>query len=136
MIDTLRPLQAAALMRISLGVMFLAHSIILKLVTLGMPATTHYFSSLGLPGWLAYPVVVAELASGMLLILGVKTRLVALLDIPLLAGTIIVEHGHHGWFFASPGGGWEYPAFLIVTCVSVALSGGGSTGSRPTGSNL
>jgi putative oxidoreductase len=113
-------------MRISLGVMFLAHSIVLKIVTLGMPGTMHYLTSLGLPGWFAYPIIAAEIMSGLLLILGVKTFWVASADIPLLAGTIVVEHGHHGWFFASPGGGWEYPAFLIVTCVSVALSEGGS----------
>lgn len=126
MTDSYRALQAAALMRISLGAMFLAHSVILKLMMLGLTGTAKYFSSLGLPGWFAYPVIVAEICSGLLLIFGVKTRWVALLDIPLLAGTIIFEHGHHGWFFAAPGGGWEYPAFLIVTCLGVALSNGGS----------
>lgn len=121
---------SVALMRVSLGIMFLAHSVILKLLMLGFPGTMQYFGSLGLPGWFAYPVFAAELVSGVLLVLGVRAPWVALADIPLLAGTIVVEHGHRGWFFASPGGGWEYPAFLIVICLSVFLSGGGATAAR------
>lgn len=43
-----------ALLRISLGVMFLAHSLVLKLMTFGLPGTATFFRSFGLPGWLAY----------------------------------------------------------------------------------
>jgi putative oxidoreductase len=35
------------------------------------------------------------------------------------------QHLHNGWGFASPHGGWEYPAFWAVTLVVQSLLGGG-----------
>ena len=45
-----------ALLRISLGVMFIAHSVLLKYFTFTLAGTAGYFESIGLPGFLAYVV--------------------------------------------------------------------------------
>lgn len=50
--DPLVP-YGALLLRVSLGVMFLAHSLLLKGVTYTLPGTAKFFESLGLPGPLA-----------------------------------------------------------------------------------
>ena len=111
---------ANALLRVSLGVMFLAHSVVLKLFTFGLAGTAGYFASIGLPASLAYVVFAAEAVGGLLLLLNVATAWVALALIPVLAGAFWV-HAGNGWVFSAAGGGWEYPLFLIVISVVVAL---------------
>jgi putative oxidoreductase len=56
----------------------------------------------------------------LLLVLGIQTRIVALALLPILAGATWVHSGN-GWVFENAGGGWEYPLFLIVLNVVVAL---------------
>ena len=112
--------SAATLLRVSLGVMFVAHSLILKLVTYGLAGTAGYFESIGLPGALAYVVFGAEAAGGLLLIANVATGWVSLALVPVLAGALWAHSGN-GWVFSNANGGWEYPLFLIVVSVVVAL---------------
>lgn len=123
---------AATVLRLALGTMFLSHGL-WKVLTLGLPATVQYFASQGFPGWTAYLVVAAELGAGVLLILGVQTRAVALLTLPILIGALSV-HLPNGFVFSYPNGGWEYPAFLIVAAGVQALLGDGAFAlSRLTG---
>jgi putative oxidoreductase len=116
---------AALILRLSLGSMFVAHSL-LKILVFTPAGTAAYFASLGVPGWFAYPVMGAELLGGILLIVGIQTRIVALGLLPVLVGTIVLVHGGNGWLFTSPNGGWEYPAFLIMASCSQALLGDGA----------
>jgi putative oxidoreductase len=111
---------SAALLRISLGVMFIAHSVVLKLFTFGLAGTAGYFESIGLPGALAYAVFAAEAAGGILLLANVATGWVALALVPILGGALWAHSGN-GWVFSAANGGWEYPLFLIVVSVAVAL---------------
>jgi putative oxidoreductase len=111
---------AANLLRISLGVMYLTHSIVLKLFTFGLAGTAGYFESIGLPGALAYIVFAAEATGGVLLLANVATGWVSLGLLPVLGGALWVHSGN-GWVFSASGGGWEYPLFLIVVSVVVAL---------------
>ena len=69
---------ATFLLRIGLGIMYLSHSILLKLLTFGLAGTAGFFVSIGLPAWLAYVTICAETIGGTLLILGWHTRVVAL----------------------------------------------------------
>jgi len=117
---------ATFLLRIALGAMYLSHSILLKLMTFGLAGTAGFFASLGLPAWLAYLTIAAEAIGGTLLVLGWNTRVVALALIPDLLGAIIWVHAANGWVFSAKGGGWEYPAFLIVASVVLALLGDGA----------
>jgi putative oxidoreductase len=120
------PGAAQALLRISIGVMYIAHSVVLKLLTYGMAGTAQYFESLGLPGWLAYVVVAAESIGGVLIVLGVHARWIALALTPALIGAIGWVHASKGWVFTAPGGGWEYPFFLIVVTLVLVLGGDGA----------
>lgn len=114
-----------ALLRISLGVMFIAHSVVLKYYGFTLAGTAGYFESLGLPGLLAYVVFGMEAVGGILLVLGVRTREVAAALIPILVGAFWV-HAGNGWVFSNAGGGWEYPLYLIVLSGAQVLLGDGA----------
>lgn len=124
MIDTRTAPYAALTLRIALGAMFIAHAL-LKVFVFTLPGTVQFFQSLGLPGALAYATIAAELIGGALLILGVGTRWVAALLIPVLLGATWA-HASNGWLFTAPKGGWEYPAFLSVAALAQALLGEGA----------
>ncbi len=114
----------ALVLRLALGVMFIAHAL-LKIVVFTVPGTVQFFQSVGLPGGLAYVTIIAELVAGALLLMGLGTRWVALAMVPLLLGAAWV-HVPNGWVFNAPGGGWEYPVFLAVAAVVQFLLGDGA----------
>ena len=120
-----------AILRVSLGAMFLAHSLVLKLSVFTLPGTAGFFASLGLPGWSAYLVFAAEAAGGALLVLGVQARWVALALAPVLAGATWV-HAGNGWMFGYPNGGWEYPLYLTVLALVQTLLGDGAYALSPS----
>ena len=124
MIDNRTAPYAALVLRLALGIMFVAHSLVLKHFTYGMAGTVQFFESIGLPAALAYLTFWAELVGGLALIAGVASRWVALALIPILAGATWVHIGN-GWVFSNANGGWEYPVFLIVVSIVVALLGDG-----------
>jgi putative oxidoreductase len=113
------------LLRLSLGIMFLGHSVVLKLFTYGLGGTAQFFVGVGLPAWLAYVVFAAEAVGGALLVLGIQSRWVALTLSPILLGAMYSVHWANGWVFTSPNGGWEYPAYLFVLCIVQVLLGDG-----------
>lgn len=120
-----------ALLRVALGVMWVAHAL-LKLFTFTLAGTAAFFDSVGLPGLLAYPVFAVELAGGLAIILGIHARQIALALTPILAVAAWV-HLPNGWVHTSAGGGWEYPAFLLVTSVALWLLGDGAAALRRSG---
>lgn len=115
---------AALLLRLSLGTLFVAHAL-LKLLVFTLPGTAQFFQSLGLPPVLAYATFAAELVGGVLLLLGIGSRWVALALVPILLGATWA-HAGNGWVFSAPNGGWEYPAFWTVTLFVQALLGNGA----------
>jgi putative oxidoreductase len=125
MIDVLTAPYAVLILRLCLGVMFIAHAM-LKVRVYKIPGTIAYFKSLGLPAWLAYVTIVIELGGGACLILGIMPRYVALLLIPLIVGTIVTVHGKKGWLFSNQDGGWEYPAFWAAALFVLFLLGDGA----------
>jgi putative oxidoreductase len=131
MIDTRTAPYAALILRITLGLLFLAHAG-LKIFVFTPAGTAGFFASLGLPGWFAYVTILWELAGAIALILGIWPRLAAVAVIPVLLGAIFTVHGAAGFFFNNPNGGWEFPAFWIVGLVVLALMGDGAKALIPT----
>jgi putative oxidoreductase len=120
--------QGALLLRLGLGVMFIAHALI-KYYVFTLPGTAQFFGSLGLPPALGYLTFAAELIGGVLLVLGVYARQVALALLPILLGATWAHWGS-GWQFSAQGGGWEYPAFLTLATVVQYLVGDGALALR------
>lgn len=115
---------AAAALRVSSGILFVAHGW-MKVSVFTIPGTVAFFESLGLPGFFAYLTIFAELAGGIALILGVGTRLVSIALIPVLLGATWAHSGN-GWSFSGEGGGWEYPLFWTVVQAVIAVLGRGA----------
>ncbi|UZJ57904.1 DoxX family protein [Pseudomonas sp. KU26590] len=130
MIDSRTAPYAALVMRLALGVMFLAHGLT-KVLVFTPAGTVGFFESIGFPGFLAYPVMAFEVIGGLMLILGVYTRLVAALAVVQLFVAATV-HFANGWSFTNPNGGWEYPIYLAVTALVVALLGEGAFAAKPS----
>jgi putative oxidoreductase len=115
---------AALVLRLSLGILFIAHGL-LKLLVFTLPGTSQFFEGIGLPGWLAYPVAYFEIVGGGLLVMGVATRQLAVLFLPILFGALWA-HAGNGWVFSNPNGGWEFVVFLIAATIAQALLGNGA----------
>ncbi|HRD77029.1 MAG TPA: DoxX family protein [Hyphomicrobiaceae bacterium] len=130
MIDQRTAPYAALLLRVSLGVLLLAHGLLLKVFTFTIPGTVGYFQSIGYPGVFAYLVILGEIGGGIALILGLWTRAISLLLLPILIGATI-QHLGNGWVFSAAKGGWEFPAFWTVMLVVQALLGDGAWPWRP-----
>lgn len=118
------PVDLAALfLRIALGVMFLAHGLT-KLLVFTPAGTAQFFISLGFPGFVGYLTILFEIGGGILLLLGILTRLIATLAVIQMI-VISFIHSTNGWSFNNAGGGWEYPAFMAIAALSLALLGCG-----------
>jgi len=61
---------AALILRITIGIMFLAHGLT-KLLVFTPAGTAQFFASLGLPEFLAYLTIVFEIGGGICLVLGI-----------------------------------------------------------------
>ena len=122
--DVTAPYGIAAL-RIALGTVFIAHSLYLKLIVFTLPGTAAFFESIGLPGFAAYAVFLAEAVGGVALLLGIRTRTAAAMLLPVALGATWAHSGA-GWLFTNEGGGWEYPLFLAVATGAQALLGAGA----------
>jgi putative oxidoreductase len=104
--------------------MFLAHGLT-KLFVFTPAGTAKFFASVGFAGWLAYPIIAFEIFAGVLLILGVFSRWVAVVAAVELFVASTVHFGN-GWSFTNPNDGWEYPVFIAVAAAVLALIGDGA----------
>lgn len=124
MIDQRYVLYGAFLLRLSLGTMWISHAL-LKLLVFTMPGFQGFLATQGIPTFMAWPVVLMELAGGTLILLGLHGRLASLALLPVLAGATLAHIGN-GWVFSAPNGGWEYPVFLIGASIVHVLLGDGA----------
>jgi len=130
MINTATAPYGVTLLRVSLGVLFLAH-VALKIFAFTIPGFVGFMASIGLPAWFAYGIIVLELAGGLALTLGIYAPWVALPLAAEMVGTIVKVHAGNGWMFANKGGGWEYPAFWAVSLIALSLLGDGALAMLP-----
>lgn len=128
MVDLRTAAYGALLLRVSLGVMWISHAL-MKLIVFTVPGFAGFLQSLGMPGFLAGPVIAAELIGGMLILTGFYGRYVSVLLIPVMLGAMSAHIGN-GWLFSSPNGGWEYPLFLVLASLAHGLIGDGALALR------
>ena len=113
------------LLRVTLAIAFLAHAG-LKLFVFTPAGTAGFFDSVGVPGFVAYVVIVVEIIGAVSLLVGYKTRMVAVVLSPVLLGATIFVHGANGWLFSNQGGGWEFPVFWLAALGVMGLLGDGA----------
>ncbi len=124
MIDMTYAPYGVFLLRVALGAMWIAHAGF-KLFVFGMDGFAQFLADQGLPSYMAWPVIVAEVGGGLAILLGVYARHAALALTPIMA-VAMWTHLPNGWVFNAQGGGWEYPAFLLATSVALLLVGDGA----------
>ncbi|MFG1358804.1 DoxX family protein [Xanthobacter pseudotagetidis] len=130
MIDTRTAPYGLFLLRAALGLMWVSHAL-LKVFVFTVAGFSGFLASKGFPAALALPTIGAELIGGLLILAGIYARPVAVLLIPVMLGAMLV-HIPNGWIFSAAGGGWEYPAFLVVASLTIALSGEGAFALKPS----
>lgn len=77
----------SVIMRMVLGIIFLSHGV--AKFQMGLSNVDAWFSSIGVPGFLAYVVAMLELIGGIMLIAGLFTRYVSALFVVMLIGAIV-----------------------------------------------
>lgn len=115
------PHLGETLLRITAGVALITHSLYLKVFIFTMSGTVAFFESIGLPGLLAWVILLVEIVTGAMLIFKIKPHLAATATVPVLLGATWA-HSSNGWLFSNAGGGWEYPLFWTMTLLSIALT--------------
>ncbi|WP_217499367.1 DoxX family protein [Parageobacillus sp. VR-IP] len=84
----------------------------------GIENTAGFFSSIGLPGFLAYLVGEVELIGGILLILGLGTRIIAGAFAAIMVGAIFTVKLKSGFV-----GGYEFELALLAMSLHLLFSG-------------
>ena len=74
------------ILRVVLGLVFFIHG--LSKFQGGINNTVGFFDSIGVPGFMAYVVALIELIGGIALILGIGTRIIAVLFAVIMLGAI------------------------------------------------
>jgi putative oxidoreductase len=90
----------------------------------GIEATGQFFASkLGLPPALAVVTGLIEFFGGLMLAVGLATRVVAALVVGMMTVAVLQVHLGAGFFWTS--GGFEYPLFWGIVALAYVLRGGG-----------
>ena len=89
-LDRVTAPYAALLLRLALGVVFIAHGGF-KVLVLTLSDTAAFFVAHGFPAWTVHPVFAAEVVGSAALVVGLYTRVVAIALLPVLLGAFIVH---------------------------------------------
>ena len=118
-LDRLQPL-ALLVLRITLGVIMIGHGS--PKVFGGLSEHVHHVSNLGLPDWLAYCSAAAEFFGGILVLIGLFTRVAALAIVVNMSVAIWKVHWKNGLL---GNGGYQFPLSLAAIAFALILLGAG-----------
>jgi uncharacterized membrane protein YphA (DoxX/SURF4 family) len=110
---------ASDLIRIFLGVALFVRGILFLTDTSALAD----ISQQGEPGWLVSYISYSHLIGGLMLALGMFTRIAALLQIPVLAGAVLVVHLRDGLF--APAQSIELSTLVLFLLLVTAVFGPG-----------
>ena len=114
-------------LRLALAAVFMAHGAQKVLGSFGGKGFNTWISGVApfsfmRPAWLwLAAAALAELVGGMLILLGLLTRVVAFFLVCVMVTAIVGKHW--GSFFAPAG--MEYPLSLLAMCLALLIAGGG-----------
>ena len=112
-------------LRLVLAVVMIAHGA-QKIFTFTLDGTASSFTDMGVPAASVTGPALAifELVGGIVLLLGLGTRLVAALNAAAMVGALVIVHLDAGFFAAD--GGYELVLVLIAASVALVLTGPGA----------
>ncbi len=120
-LDRLQPFGSLVL-RLVLGVIMAFHGYSKVVPHNALPGFVHMVAHMGLPPWMGYLAAFTELVGGILLILGLLTRIAAFAVAIDMAVAILKVHFHHGLVGQ---GGFEFPLSLFAIALMLVTTGGG-----------
>ena len=118
-------------LRLAAGAIFIGHGAQLVLGKFGGPGLSKFISfpppfAFMRPGWLWMAAAAfAQLVGGALLVLGLFTRLGALLIMCVMLTAMIGVHWHNGFFLNPDAPGIEFNVALLGMALALLISGGG-----------
>jgi putative oxidoreductase len=118
-LDRMQPL-GLVVMRLTLGVIMIGHGS--HKVYGHLHEYAGYIGSLGLPAWLGYVSACTEFFGGILLIMGLVTRIAAFAVLVNMSVAIAKVHWKHGLLGA---GGYEFPLSLWAIAFALTFFGAG-----------
>lgn len=121
-LDRLHPLATLAL-RLALGAIMIAHGS--QKVFGGMPRFMGALQNMGIPPVLGYLTAAAEFGGGMLLVVGLLTRLAALSIVIDMAVAISKVHWKNGLVSAGGKVGYELPLACAAIAIALIFLGAG-----------
>ncbi len=102
----------------SVGAIFIVHS--LKKFD---PSWQEWLVSIGIPPELQLPIALAELIGGILLVVGVLTRITGSILAIILLGAIFHIRWENGFFVSK--GGWEWDLVMLAAVLAIIAAGPG-----------
>ena len=121
-LDRLHPLALLAL-RLALGAIMIAHGA--QKAFGGMPRFMGMLQNMGIPPIMAYLVVAAEFGGGILLVVGLLTRLAALSILIDMAVAIDKVHWRNGLLSSGGKVGYELPLACGIIAFALIFLGAG-----------
>jgi putative oxidoreductase len=127
----------ALLLRVVLGVVYASHGY-LAYTVMGPRGTAAFVFKLGFPASLAEPLawflIAAHTVGGAMMIVGLFTRIVALINVPIMLTAIFVIYLPQGYFMKGAleqasgkpvAIGYEYPLLILGATLAMVLLGSG-----------
>jgi putative oxidoreductase len=105
-------------LRASIGAIFIVHS--LKKFD---PSWQEWLISIGIPPEMQLPIALAELIGGILLVVGVLTRITGAVFAVILLGAIFHIRWDNGFFVSK--GGWEWDLVMLTVVLAIIAAGPG-----------
>ena len=105
-------------LRASIGAIFIVHS--LKKFD---PSWQEWLISIGIPPEMQLPIALAELIGGILLVVGVLTRITGAVFAVILLGAIFHIRWDNGFFVSK--GGWEWDLIMLTVVLAIIAAGPG-----------
>ena len=111
------------ILRVVIGTVFIVHGA-QKLFVFGIGGVTAGFAQMHIPlPMIAAPgVAIVEFVGGIALVIGLFTRVAAVLLAIDMLGAILFVHGRNGFFLPM---GFEFALSLLGACVALAVAGPG-----------
>ena len=105
-------------MRTAIGVIFIVHGF----GKFGNPGFGGWISSMGIPAEMQIPIAIAEFIPGILLLIGVLTRISASIISIVMLGAIFLVKGASSFTGEH---GYEFDLILLAACLVVIVAGPG-----------
>jgi len=109
------------IIRVVLGIIFFMHG--LDKFQGGVANTAGWFESIGIPGFVAYGVAAVELVGGIMLVLGLFSRIVSILFAVVMVGAIVKVKLAIGFFGNGQMAGYELDLAFLAMAVMLAITG-------------